>query len=587
MEININRTFRDRMAFIWRFAKPHKMTILSNEICNITRYIFDIFKPLILAAIIDEGFLHSNKTLFLQGILVYTVFFLGGALVSLLSSYTWLRILLKFVHDIRVKLFDNIMHAKAGYLSNLKTGDIIARINDNANELQFVLIRNILNTFNQVVSFVLTLYVLFSINVFLGLFNLVMIPLTTFLTTLLSKKVKEISRESATSQGILTSRIYEYMKGMREIRIFQAGKYIERQVIHGLAKLLRLDVKASVIELSVNKGNGFVNLIGNLGLFGLCTYLVFNGSLTVGLFLAAYQYFNTSQGNLNWMANNYVQWQKRKIYIDRAEEIITMATEKDDSREEVLTVPDGRLEFENVSFCYDQRQQVLEDISFTAEKGEKVAIVGASGAGKSTIASLMLGLYAPQSGRIMIDGMDISACTYKSLRRSLGVVQQDIQLFSNTIRYNLRIGSRKASDADMWNALHKAGIADYVENLPGQLDTVIGKNGVGLSGGQMQRLMIARIFLKDPKILIMDEATSSLDYESEQLIRESFESLSSGRTTLVIAHRLSTIFSCDKVVVIADGKVASIGKHADLLENSDSYRLLFEGQYLIKDKIEA
>lgn len=574
---------KDRFKFIWKYAKPYKFTILSGEICLISGYLFDVIKPLILAAIVDESFYHGNVYFFFRSLLLYLILFFGGSIFLLLYVFTWQRINNKFVLDIRIKMFEIILYAKASYLSNIKTGDVQTRINSDASQFMHIIQRNVFHTFNQLFSYVITIAMVYSINKIIAIFLFFMIPLTIIVTKYLGNKVQKISSESANRYGLLISKAYEFIKGMREIHLLNARVYVKKYIITSLSKLIRLDVKTSKIDFGIKKGNELINLVATLGLYILSAVMVFNGQLTVGYFIAIIEYFYSIQGNLNWMAENYIEWQKRKVYVDRVMEVMDIDTEKNEDRKDILNISKGKLTFKDVVFAYDEGQDVLKGISFEAQKGQKIALVGASGTGKSTITNLVLGFYHPQAGNILIDGKDIKSCTYKSLRKSIGVVQQDIQLFNESIRFNLLVGKSSASSEELWKALEIANIADLVKTLPDGLDTVIGSKGIGLSGGQKQRIIIARIFLKDPQILILDEATSALDFESEQLIRKAFEKISEGRTTIIIAHRLSTIINCEKVIVLNDSFIVSQGTHEELLKNCMYYKTLFEGQYLMKE----
>ncbi|MNI50594.1 putative multidrug export ATP-binding/permease protein [compost metagenome] len=240
-----------------------------------------------------------------------------------------------------------------------------------------------------------------------------------------------------------------------------------------------------------------------------------------------------------------------------------------------LTVSRGNIEFKNVHFSYVQGRPVLQGFDVSIPCGRHVAFVGKSGTGKTTLASLLNGMYGVESGAIVIDGQNIADCTLKSIRQNIGIVQQEVLLFDATIRDNLLLGNLKASEDDLWRACSKAGIADFIQGLPQKLDTLHGKNGMKLSGGQRQRLAIARIYLKNPAIIIFDEATSALDIESEKIIHDAWTELLEGRTAIVIAHRQSSIMLCDSVVLIEDGRAKVMSKPEDLLQSNPSFRELF------------
>jgi len=574
---------KKRYAFLFKHAKPYISTIISGEVCLITSYILDVFKPLVFAAIIDQAFYHGDKKFFMLGILIYLVLFTGDILAWMIYAFVWQRVNNKFVFDIRMKLFERVLYAKASFLLNMKTGDVQTRINEDSAELIHIIQRNLLHTVNQIFQYVFSMIMIFSINTSIGLFMLVVIPLTIILTNILGDKARKISEKSATRYGLYVSKAFEFIKGIREIHLLNAERYAKKYIVSNLAKLIRLDIKSAKVEFGIAKGNEAINLIAMLGLYTLGVVLIKNGSLTIGYFIAVTEYFYRLQGNLNWMASNFIQWQKRKIYVDRCTELLEVPSEKDDERKDVLKITSGKVVFEDVTFSYEKGREVLDKVSFSVSRGEKAALVGASGTGKSTIAALLAGFFVPVSGKITADGQDISNCSYKSIRKNIGLVSQDIFMFEASIRENVLIGKKNANEQEVIEALKKAGAYDFVMDLPHGIDTVIGSTGTGLSGGQKQRIMIARVFLKDPPIVIMDEATSALDASTEQLMRKAFDELGRGRTTIIIAHRLSTILSCEKVIVLAGSKVISVGTHKSLMKSCKHYRDLFEAQY-IKDE---
>ena len=574
---------KKRYAFIYKHAKPYIGTIISGEVCLVTSYMLDVIKPLVFAAIIDQAFYHGDKKFFMLGILIYLVLFIGDILAWMIYAFVWQRVNNKFVFDVRMKLFERVLYAKASFLMNMKTGDVQTRINEDSAELIHIIQRNLLHTLNQIFQYVFSMIMIFSINTSIGLFMLVVIPLTIVLTNFLGDKARRIAEKSATRYGLYVSKAFEFIKGIREIHLLNAERYAKKYIVSNLAKLIRLDIKAARIEFGIAKGNEAINLIAMLGLYALGVVMITNGSLTIGYFIAVTEYFYRLQGNLNWMASNYIQWQKRKIYVDRCNQLLLIPSEKDDERKNILKITQGSVVLENVTFSYEQGREVLDGVSFNVSKGGRAALVGASGTGKSTIAALLAGFFVPDSGRIMVDGQDISKCTYKSIRRNIGIVSQDIFLFEGSIRENVLLGKKNANEQEVIEALIKAGAYEFAMELPDGIDTIMGSLGTGLSGGQKQRIMIARVFLKDPAIVIMDEATSALDAQSEQLMRKAFDELGRGRTTIIIAHRLSTILGCEKVIVLAENKVISVGTHQSLMQSCEHYRGLFEAQY-IKDE---
>jgi ABC-type multidrug transport system fused ATPase/permease subunit len=269
--------------------------------------------------------------------------------------------------------------------------------------------------------------------------------------------------------------------------------------------------------------------------------------------------------------------------IERIFEILELPLEKDGVKE--IEIKEGEIVFENVSFSYDGREKVLENVSFKVKKGEKVAIVGKTGVGKSTLVSLILRFYEPQSGRILIDNQDIKYAKLRSLRKYISIVSQNDFLFSDTIRENIRFGNPNALDEEVEKAAKLAYADEFIKKLPKGYETKIGERGINLSGGERQRISIARAILKNPKILILDEATSAVDSETENKIQKALEDLMRGRVTLIIAHRLSTILNADKILVFENGKIVGEGTHQELYKNNEIYRKLFDHQFIDKNNL--
>ena len=274
---------------------------------------------------------------------------------------------------------------------------------------------------------------------------------------------------------------------------------------------------------------------------------------------------------------------RRQGSIDRVINLLDNEIESEAEKSN-LEITNGEIILSNVTFSYDRKMKIMNGVDFKIEPKKCTCIVGFSGVGKSTIASIIIGFYDVQDGKILIDGQNIKDCKYSSLRRQVGVVQQESVIFDGTIRFNLQLGKPNCSDQEIWEACKQAYIADFIMSLPNGLDTKLGKDGVKLSGGQLQRLSIARIFLKNPKIIILDEATSSLDEEAEKAVHDALKNLFKDRTTIIISHRINSILHSDKVVVLNEGKVVGDDKYQSLRKNCNHYRELFEKQHIIEEK---
>lgn len=267
--------------------------------------------------------------------------------------------------------------------------------------------------------------------------------------------------------------------------------------------------------------------------------------------------------------------QNRVSYIQRIYDVIHAQSEKDWPGKKELYVRNGDIEFEDIEFEYKDGKQIFNKLSLKIKGGEKTALIGKSGCGKTTLAYMLIGFYYPEKGRITIDGQDLRECTLKSIRKNIGLVQQDVLVFDGTIEDNLLLGNPKANKNEIINACVKSGIMDFIQSLPDGLNTIIGSKGISLSGGQKQRIAIARIYLKNPSILIFDEATSSLDFETEEQIHEAWRQVLKGRTSIIIAHRQSSVMLCQKAAIMESGKIIKVGNPIELSKKEDSFRSLF------------
>ena len=575
---NKNKSFKKRIKIIWEYASPQKWTFISAEICLLLSYSLQLVLPLILAVMIDEVLYYKNSDEFLKFLVLFLIIYIGWNLTWLIYAFTWQRLFSKFVVSIKLKLFSQIIHARAEYMSNAKTGDIIARIDGDADQFIHIIQRNLFHAVNSIASCIITLILVARISMTIASVMLVSVILPLIVSRFFGSKIEMLSKQYREKYSVYISRVYEILAGMREIRLFSAKPCAKRYFVKSQAEMIDLSIKNSKITFITGKINELVSLISMLWVYTVSALFVLKGELTVGFFVAIIEYIKSMQEMIGWTVSNYIEWQNRKINVDRVGEILDMDIEKDDAKKEILNITDGKIAFSNIAFMYNEGKMVLSDITFSVEAGEKVAVVGASGAGKTTLTGLMLGFFTPDAGKIEIDGQDISRCTYKSLRKNIGIVQQDILLFDGTIRTNLLLGKPIATDCELWDACKKAHIADYIDSLPDKLETKLARDGSGLSGGQKQRLMIARLFLRNPRILVFDEATSALDGEAEQVVSNSIAELGDNRTVITISHRLSTIIKMDRIVVIHDGRVVSSGTHGTLLEVCPYYRELFEGQ---------
>jgi len=369
------------------------------------------------------------------------------------------------------------------------------------------------------------------------------------------------------------------MQGLREIRILSAARNVLLSYMGRVIKITRLRIDAMGVSVKSERINSGLSLAVQLFLYSLSAYFIIQGQLTLGGFTAIVSYFGRCVGIFNSLNSKITAIAGNISSIERIQDILDKKSEKYNDNKEPILIKYGNISFKKIYFKYNDEMEVLEDINLDIKHGDIVSLVGYSGAGKSTLANLILKLYEPLKGTIEIDGVNINKFNLHNLREQIGIVHQDTYLYKGSIRYNISFSDDKDKDDKLYEVLKRAYLFDYVDSLPNKLDTIIGGQEHSLSGGQAQRLAIARVFLKNPKIIIFDEATSSLDYEAELSIKKSWNELCKNRTIIVIAHRLSTIIHSNKIAVIHEGKIVGYDSHNELIKNSTHYIKLFNDQF--------
>jgi ABC-type multidrug transport system fused ATPase/permease subunit len=568
---------KDNLKFVWKFVKHFKMRFMLLYFCIITTAFIGLAYPYIFGRLVDEVFYGKNMTVFIQIVLLYGGLFLIGQCLHFILNTTWAYLMTRFLCSIRKTLFDKTFSLKARLLHDMQTGDIIKRLREDVNEIMNFVDRNILHLSANIIELLIALGMIFYFNLFIGLITICITPLMTYITRRFGNKIKTIYAKTRKEEGNLESWLFEIFKGMREVVSLAACRRVISRFTKNYIRITRYSIETNKIEIISERVGTGVTLLARMIIYVSCGYFVWRDLFSVGAFVSVTAYFGTVSGLLTYLSQKWVAIQKNMSCVDRVRWLLEQ--ESEECFEIPLDVKSGVIEFDHVNFSYQSGVDILHDVSLMINNGEKVALVGKSGAGKSTMASLLLAFFYPNGGSILIDGQNIGLVNSKSLRRQIGIVWQDILLFDGTIRQNLLIAKPDATDNEIIYALRKASLLDYIQSLPQGINTIVGQGGQGLSGGQKQRLAIARIFLKDPKILIFDEATSSLDAENEQAIKDSWNDLSKGRTMLIIAHRLSTIRDADRVVVLADGRMVACAHHSQLLGNCAEYDVLYAAQY--------
>ena len=508
------------------------------------------------------------------------VIFLGIAVaqsgLAMGQSYVTTRLSQHIMADFRTHLFDHLQQLSLKFFAKRRTGEILSRLMNDVGVIQTLVTETPIDSAKHVVTFIGGIAFLLYMNWKLCLLILLLLPALVFVARLFGKRLKALSTNIQDQTAALTTLIEEVISGIRVVKSFvqtsrehsRFGKALQALVDMTLRRAAILSVFIPTITLLTFIMAGMVLWYGGKQ--------VIDASMSPGDLLAFVLFAGILIGPFGSAARLFSQVKEAQGAMHRVFEILDTKPEVTDHPQAVeLPTVQGHVTFSHVSFAYDPRQPVLSDLSFEIQPGELVALVGPTGAGKTTIANLLHRFYDPTDGNIYLDGLDLRQVTLDSLYRQIALVPQETILFGETIFENIRYGRETASEADVIQASQAANAHDFIIGLPDGYQTILGEKGINLSGGQRQRLAIARAIIKNPRLLILDEATSALDSESELLVQQALSRLFTGRTTLVIAHRLTTIQEANRIFVLNKGVIVESGTHASLLQQGGLYRHLY------------
>ncbi len=529
---------------------------------------------------INELFIkQSSSLIYVIPLCIVLAFAMKGASLYL-AKIIMINVAEEVRRDIQTDMFSSLIHADTQLVDQEHSGKFITNLSNDVNMIISLVSTAILNLFKDSLTLIGLLSVMFYQNWKLSLIAIIMIPLASYAAKSLGKRIGKVSTQQMQKAATLTSYLIEIFKNHRILKIFQKEDYEKKRADNFIFNLKELNKKINIVYVRASPIMEALTGIMIAILIFVSAKLVVKNELEVSNFFSflaammlAYQPVR-SLATLNITIHQGLAGAKRVLpIIDKVHEI----KEKNDAKE--LKVTNGQISFDNVQFNYvKENNQILNSIKLNIPGGRMTALVGHSGAGKSTILNLIPRFYDANSGDVKIDDQSIYDSTIFSLRKNISLVGQDTTLFDDTIKNNILYANSKASDEEIIEAAKNSFADEFINKLPNKYDTIIGENGVRLSGGEKQRLSIARAILKKTPIILLDEATSSLDAETESKIQQAIQFLTKGRTTIVIAHRLSTILNADKIYVINQGKVAGEGKHQELLINSNIYKNFYEKQ---------
>ncbi len=567
----------NRAKKILSYLKPYRRKIALLVFMMLFSTALGLAYPLFIKVLIDRVYVVGSDPRLL--ILVVALMFLVALLRNALSAFgsylnTWLTVRVLF--DMRFALFRKLQNIPLLHFRKTKVGDLIARLNGDIAEVQSVAMGTLLGAVGSFLTLVGSVAILMWLNLKLFLISGVLIPASFLIIRHFRDRIRNLAREIREKNADLGHFLMESLEASKFIRSHSLEKYEARKFVRKNKSFILSMLNFQVASALADGLNGIFLAVSSLIVLGYGGYMVIGGLMTVGSLVAFEVYQVRLFGPIQNLLGIYFQLQRARASVDRVFEYLEFPIETAASNGKVrLDNFEGRIEFDDVTFGYSENERVLSGLSCTIPAGKRYAIVGPSGSGKTTIVDLVLGFFKPESGKIIVDGMDLSEVSPRSLMRQTAVLTQEPILFHATIAENIAYGRGRTSKDEIVDAARKAGIHDLVQSLPTGYETVIGDRGVRLSNGERQRIAIARAFLKQPNLLILDEATSALDWITDRGVQETLSELMVGRTTIIITHRLTMVDDVDRILVLNDGKIREEGTHDQLIEKRGLYHHYF------------
>ena len=581
------------------YAKPLKKDISFLIFIVVIDAFLVIAQPLLFKRIVDDGISAGNRS-----VVIYTAIMVGflaifSAGLSIVTRMFSSRIGEGLILTLRGQVFNHVQAQPIAFFTRTQTGSLISRVNGDVIGAQQAFTSTLSGIISNGISLVIVLGTMLILSWEITLTSLILLPVFLIPAKWMGKKVQSLSREQMVLNAEMSQTMTERfnVSGALLVKLFGDPAVEGSNFYRKASRVKDIGIKISMTNTVFFVGLTTVATIATAIVYGFGGSLVISEVLTLGTLLALTALLARLYGPLTALSNVRVDVMTALVSFERVFEVLDLEPLVKDSQNP-QKLPSGALdiEFKNVSFTYPSRRDVgleslelasdgrvdnevnnvvLQDVSFKVPSGTMLALVGPSGSGKTTISQLISRLYDPSQGEIRIGQINIKDVVRADLRDTIGVVTQDSHLFHDSIKTNLKYAKEDATDDEIWRALESAQIGDFVKSLPDKLETIVGDRGYRLSGGEKQRIAIARVFLKQPRIVILDEATAHLDNENEAAVQEALSTVLQGRTSVVIAHRLSTIINAEQIAVIKDGKLVSIGKHSELLKNNEVYADLY------------